>query len=298
MFVNREERCPVCSEEMFSKVVECGEDFDSSNIKDIWANSPHDFFFPFYKCSKCSTYYTHEYVSEPEIPKLYSLLKDNLFGVDKDTYFKIQHSYALMIKKYLGIGNREKDIDYFEIGPDHGTLQKIITAEVSEVRNLVLVEPNQSCWPSLEKLKPKQLLSDFKNLQLPAQSLDLAVAVHVLDHMLFPNEFLSSLAEKMRKGACIFIVVHNGESWLRHLMGRKWPPFCIHHPQIFNDLSLARILKSNGFKNVKVIRTMNKFPLGFLLSNALSLLGLKISWSWGPKISLPLGNIAVLGQKK
>ncbi|MBS41166.1 MAG: hypothetical protein CMM83_05560 [Rhodospirillales bacterium] len=297
MFVDRPKHCPVCLEQKFSTVVDCGVDLDPKMIKEIWVSSPHEFYFPFFKCINCKTYYTQRYVDDLEIPKLYSLLKDNLFGVDEDTYFQIQDSYAAMIKKYFCNEQTQTKIDYFELGPDHGVLRKIIGDKVAEVRTSILVEPNKTCWPALKQFKPDSLVKDFGSLQVPDKSIDLAVAVHVLDHMLFPNEFLGSLAEKMRKGACIFIVVHNGQSFLRRLMGRSWPPFCIHHPQIFNGLSLSRLLEANGFDNVLVKRTVNKFPLGFLISNVFNLLGLKCSWSWGPKISLPLGNIAVLGKK-
>ena len=130
MFVDRPKHCPVCLEQKFSTVVDCGDDFDPNMIKEIWVSSPHEFYFPFFKCINCETYYTQRYVDELEIPKLYSLLKDNLFGVDEDTYFQIQDTYAAIIKKYFCNGQTQTKIDYFELGPDHGVLRKIIGDKV------------------------------------------------------------------------------------------------------------------------------------------------------------------------
>jgi len=298
MFVDRLDRCPVCACSKHSGVIKSLNYFDKEKIESIWVHNPHDFFFPFYKCAKCKTYYTKEYVEEKYAKKLYSLLNDNLFGVDELTYHQIQSSYAAMIDSYIGSDFKKKQIDYFEIGPDHGILSQIINDKVAAIKNSFFVESNKSCWPSLLKLKPAKLKQDYEDIDVLNQSVDLVVAVHVLDHILKPQSFLDFVSKRLRTGGKIFIVVHDGQSFLRQLMGRKWPPFCVHHPQIFNDSAMKMFLEENGFKNIEVRKTLNKFSCGFLISNFLSLLGLKVTWQWGPKVTLPLGNIAILGEKK
>jgi hypothetical protein len=86
---------------------------------------------------------------------------------------------------------------------------------------------------------------------------------------------------------------------MRRLLGRRWPPFCLQHPHLFDHRTLAKLFEDSGFVDVKVRRTTNYFSLPHIVQVATELLGLpKRIVAFVPPVVLPLklGNISVQGK--
>lgn len=95
------------------------------------------------------------------------------------------------------------------------------------------------------------------------------------------------------------LVTHNEGSLLRRLMGRRWPPFCLQHPELYNPRSIAGLLARTGYSSVRVKRAKNYFPLAFMARQAAHAAGLKLDRVPLPQtvVGLRLGNMLTLARR-
>ena len=123
--------------------------------------------------------------------------------------------------------------------------------------------------------------------------------VHVLDHLLDPAEMLAQIHAKLRPGGTLLIVTHNEASLLRRLLGTRWPPFCLQHPEIYSPASLTRLVARAGYNGVKVRPSKNYFPVDFLVRQAAWTVGIKLGAVPLPKIplGLQLGNMLTIARR-
>jgi hypothetical protein len=82
-------------------------------------------------------------------------------------------------------------------------------------------------------------------------------------------------------------------------MGRRWPPFCLQHPQLFSPASITSMLRRSGFASATVDRSTNYFPVDFLVKQAGKAIGLKFDRLPAPKASLglKLGNMITMAKR-
>ena len=90
---------------------------------------------------------------------------------------------------------------------------------------------------------------------------NLAACIHILDHCFKPKDVLRSIQKKLVNNGILLVVVHNPESSLARLLGKKWPPYCSQHPQLFTKKGMSEISDKTGFKLVKQGKTLNYFSL-------------------------------------
>jgi Methyltransferase domain len=136
---------------------------------------------------------------------------------------------------------------------------------------------------------------------VPDVSVGAAVMIHVLDHLLDPAGVLRELRGKLLPGATVVIVTHNESSLLRRVFQRRWPAFCLQHPELYNPRSMRALVESAGYELVQVDRTVNHFPLQFLVKHLLWAAGLKIDAVpafGGLSIGLKLGNMITVARPR
>lgn len=187
--------------------------------------------------------------------------------------------------------------DYIEIGPDTGLFVENCVIEGS-FNKYWLYEPNREVANTLRgalKGAPHAIVHEMSNFSaVPRAESGAVVMVHVLDHLLDPLTTLRELRSKLREGGVIAIVTHNESSILRRLFGARWVPFCLQHPQVYNPRSMKSLLEVAGFDDIQISRTVNYFPVQFLLKHLFWALGIKVETTpsfGGWHIGLKLGNI-------
>jgi hypothetical protein len=87
---------------------------------------------------------------------------------------------------------------------------------------------------------------------------------------------------------------------LARVLGRRWPPYTLQHPQLYSQRSIATLLQTSGFEVVESIKTTNYFPLPFLLRAGLTVFGLPerlVPEGTAPLLGLKLGNIGTIARK-
>jgi hypothetical protein len=217
-------------------------------------------------------------------------MPDNTMGEDKSTVSRTQSAYANWIMSRKNTSNKR----YLEVGPDIGLVANQIV-KINKPEFVAFIEPNRSIRAELlESVAVVESIEvvDFID-ELTSKDFSLIVVVHVFDHLLDPVGDLANLRTRVEVGASLSIVVHNESSLLRKIMGPKWPPFCLQHPQLFNPQTQKKLFKKSGWELVDVERSTNWYHLKYFVSMVASILGISTAISKiFPNIEFPirLGN--------
>lgn len=84
---------------------------------------------------------------------------------------------------------------------------------------------------------------------------DIVVMFDVLEHILEPNAFLSSLKKRMKPGGKVILSTPSTTSLLSRISGRKWVSYVIpQHVILYNPKSLKHLFGQNGF-HAEIIKT-------------------------------------------
>lgn len=254
-------------------------------------------FFSFHRCSKCNLLYSPRYFSNEQLDILYSDMPDNLLGEDKSIISKTHQGYVKQISKKV------KNINiYLEIGPDIGLVTRSVISQF-QPNKVILIEPNISVHKELLSNSKSNtevvLINDIE--ALGDKSPDLIVGVHVYDHLLNPLEELLKLNSRSAPGAKIALVVHNEKSIIRKILGKKWPPFCLQHPQLYNKITMKHMLELAGWEIVSIQPTINWFSLRHFARMGGGVIGINPRlFSLIPNIQIPikLGNMICIAEKR
>ena len=295
--------CPICQSSQIADKPEvqakhAAESMSWEDVRDSFIGLRHDqVFFSYYRCPQCHLLYCPWYFSSEQLSTLYAQMPDNLMGEDKSTASKTQSGYVRwFMKRMSNVGA------FLELGPDIGLVTQEVVAQTM-LERMTLVEPNLAVYDELRsnaagggKIEIVQYLDEVRN-----DDFDLVIGIHVFDHLLDPLKDLKKLATKSAQGAHLGLVVHNEASLLRKFIGKKWPPFCLQHPQLYDPKTLRFMLDASGWKLEKVARSTNYFHLDHIAEMALGVFGLPKSLSkLVPRVETPinLGNMIALGQRK
>lgn len=267
------------------------ESLDFTTLCEYWRGFRSDsVHFTYARCEKCAQAFCPTYFSDAQLDQLYSSMPDNTNGETLSTLQRTQRDYARQISSYGYSGGRILDI-----GADIGLLIKELSPN-DRVR-VDAVEPNVGVHKALSSVLAGRGTIALSLSDLPDDAkYDLIAGIHVLDHIVDLQATVSAITKKVSDHAHVYFVTHNERSLLRKLLGRRWPPFCLQHPHLFDKRTLASVFMSAGFVNIRVVRTRNYFSLRHVALVACQLLGLPPRFSRiVPDVVIPmrLGNIAV-----
>ena len=298
----QQRKCPHCgdanisSPEVSSKIP--AEALDFEEVRDYFIGiRDEQVFFSYYRCANCQILYCPYYFSEGQLDTLYAAMPDNLLGAEKSTAARTQIGYVDWFQPHV---NQVQS--YQELGPDIG----LVTQEIIErykPSTVLLIEPNVEMHEELSKLETDSSKTKlFRHIdEVDHTKVDLTIGIHVFDHLVNPSEQIHKIYAQTNKGGFIGIVVHNEGSLLRRVLGKKWPPFCLQHPQLFNQKSLELLLSKHGFEKCKIARSVNHFSIKHIGSMAIDVIGLPaILKKVLPNIEIPmtLGNQISIFKKR
>ena len=251
-------------------------------------------FFTYDRCGGCGLLYAPVFFDQAQLGELYSAMEPNMDAVGTDAIEATQRVYFEEATDGLRVSG-----NFLEIGPDVGYIVGH-AAKDPRFERFYLFEPNKSVHAELgvaARTKPVTISEDMDDLSaVPDGSVSLALMVHVLDHLLDPRAMLEQIARKLKPGGRVAIVTHNERSLLRSVMGRRWPPFCLQHPELYNPRSITKLLNSAGYGKVEVHGSKNYFPLSFMVRQAAYTAGIKLERIPLPRtvLGLRLGNIMTI----
>ena len=289
--------CPSCGQKSVRPEVHSetrGEAQTLAGLAPFWSGLfKEKVFFTYARCERCDLLFCPQYFTGEQLSQLYANLEPNMNLVPPATITATQLGYWNTVAGQVQPG------DYLELGPDIG---HIVAPAVKsgKFQHYWLFEPNAAVHGALADAtcgKPHTISASMDDFSaVPDGSVSLAVMIHVLDHLLDPLATLRAIRATLRPGATLLIVTHNEKSLLRVLMGKRWPPFCLQHPEIYNPGSITKLLVTAGFSNPVVARSTNHFPVDFMVRQAAYSVGVKLDRVPLPKVSLglKLGNILTM----
>jgi Methyltransferase domain len=255
-------------------------------------------FFTYFECSECGALFCRSYYRQSQLDGLYGRQAENMVSVPMAARKRTQENYVRLLRRHSRMAG-----NFLEIGPDIGLFASCF-ANGASFNHFWLYEPNREVHQSLAdnfRGLSFTINSDiFRASHVPAQSVSTAVMIHVLDHLLQPKEFLREVKASLEPGGVVLIVTHDCASVLARVLGRRWPPYTLQHPQLFSQRSLATLLQASGFEVIETVKTTNYFPLPFLMRAALTVFGLPerlVPAGDAPLVGLKLGNIGTVARK-
>jgi SAM-dependent methyltransferase len=290
--------CPACganggAAEAFSG--EAAETLSLDDLRPYWRGLfQKKVFFTYDRCGGCGLLYAPVFFDQAQLGELYSAMEPNMDAVGDDAIEATQRVYFEEATNGLDISG-----NFLEIGPDIGYIVARAALD-PRFEHFHLFEPNKSVHAELEAAtnrKPFTISEDMGDLSaVPDGSVALALMIHVLDHLLDPKAMLEQIHRKLKPGGRVAVVTHNERSLLRSVMGTRWPPFCLQHPELYNPQSITRLLNSAGYGEVEVHGSKNYFPLSFMVRQAAYTAGIKLERVPLPRtvLGLRLGNMMTI----
>ncbi len=292
--------CPVCGGKptaqatIHSEVMAESLDFDA--LVPYWNGFFKDkLFFSYARCDSCGLLYTPTFFNGLQLERLYGQMPPNMAEVPLEALRRTQRGYFDVLKSCSDLKG-----GLIEVGPDIGLFTENCVREGC-FDEYWLFEPNRDVLPALSKIvegRKSHIIHDmFGFSHVPDHAASVAVMIHVLDHLLDPVATLRELRQKLKPGARLLLVTHDESSFLRRLVGWRWPAFCLQHPQIYNPESMRALLDAAGFQVLQQRKTVNYFQAGYLLKHLLWAFGMKVQSVPGfgqLTLGLKLGNMLTM----
>jgi hypothetical protein len=287
--------CPICNRDTPEATVASTPPAESMNLEELtpyWNGFfKKKVFFSYQRCAQCQLLYCPTFFSGEQLENLYKQMPDNTAGIPLSAMQRTQHGYFRSLKEFSKL-----DGNYLETGPDIGLFTENCINE-GNFNKYWLFEPNREVWPQLENvtsgvethISPEM----FGFSSVPDKAVSAAVMIHVLDHLLDPLTILQKLHEKLTSNAILIVVTHDESSLLAKLTKAGWPAYCLQHPQLYNPVSIGKLMNAAGFKVLDVQKTANYFPVTYLAKHLLWALGMRMNIPQVGALQLPLklGNI-------
>ncbi|RSY80262.1 class I SAM-dependent methyltransferase [Sphingomonas koreensis] len=290
--------CPACGSPHARQEVRAGKAAETMTLdalRPFWAGLfKEKCFFSYHRCTGCEQLYNPVFFTGEQLGELYARMAPNMDAVGDAAIVATQRGYFARAAEQGGLGG-----GYLEIGPDVGHIVRA-AAMHGGFNRFWLFEPNEAIHDTLRAAAgglPATLSTEMDDLSpVPDGSIGLAVMVHVLDHLLDPLAMLTQIRAKLRPGGTLMIVTHDESSLLRYVMGNRWPPFCLQHPELYRPSTIKALLGRAGFGDVVVEGSRNVFPLDFLVRQAAWAAGIRVRRVPLPAVpvGLKLGNILTL----
>lgn len=251
--------------------------------------------FPYNRCKACGLLFAPTFFTADQLSSLYAQMPPNMDEVPQSALRQTQYGYFKALKAHSSLNG-----SFIEMGPDIGLFVENCVRE-GNFDQYWLLEPNRVVETEL-----RQVVDNYKHnivhdmpgfSKIPNNSVSAAVMIHVLDHLLDPIDTLKQLRATLKRDSKIIIVTHDESSLLRKLTGKRWPAFCLQHPQIYNPHTMRNMLKRAGFDVLEQHKTINYFEIKFLIKHLLWAVGFRIKKvpSFGNAIvGLKLGNMLTI----
>lgn len=192
-----------------------------------------------------------------------------------------------------------------DIGTGNGAfLEQLLAKGFTDV---IGVEPSKApVAAAKDEIRPLIRHSLFQPRDFENCSFSLVTCFQTLEHLYDPMGMCRNAYKMLKKAGAVFLICHNRRSLSTKLLGFKSPIFDIEHLQLFSPRSVRYLLEQSGFVDVEVKVIYNCYPLHYWLKliplpRKLKLVCMSVLKKTGIgyiPISIPAGNMAVIGYKK
>jgi 2-polyprenyl-3-methyl-5-hydroxy-6-metoxy-1,4-benzoquinol methylase len=250
------------------------------------------------ECNACGMLYANPVLRQEDLADAY---KDASFDSGAESRLAAVTYRALLEPHLNALPSRTSALD---IGAGDGAfVEELLALEFTDV---VGVEPSTAPIAAAKPaIRGHLQCGIFAADQFAPESLDLITCFQVIEHVWDPVKITSDALALLKPGGLFFIVAHDRRAMSALIMGTKSPIFDIEHLQLFDKPTGTALLRNAGFDSIKVTSVHNKYPVDYWLK-LFPLPGpvksgvrqiAKTSGIGNLLLSLPAGNLAVVGQK-
>ena len=293
--------CPVCNSgpEMASLFLEKNYDADKvSGFSFASRKNPEFMCHHLVKCSNCDLVYAD---SPPSVEELAEQYHEASFDSD-DEANDASRSYGKALSGLFNIiKNKKRALD---IGAGTGVFLDELKAVGFE--ELVGIEPSLEPIAAAPEHRKEWLKKDiFRQNMFEAETFDFIGCFMTMEHVRDPKLIADESMRILNDNGAVAFVVHDHNSLVNKILGKRSPIIDIEHMQLFSKNSIKELLISSGFINIQVKSFYNKYPLKYWvrllpLPNSFKSLILKILIFIKMdtlKISINVGNLIAYGIK-
>jgi SAM-dependent methyltransferase len=250
------------------------------------------------ECNLCGMLYANPVLRQEDLANAY---KDASFDSGVESRLAAV-TYRALLEPYLGaLPSRTSALD---IGAGDGAFVEELLA--LGFTNVVGVEPSEAPIEAANPaIRAYLKCGIFSAEQFAPQSLDLITCFQVIEHVWDPVKITRDALALLKPGGLFFLVAHDRRALSARLMGTKSPIFDIEHLQLFDSRTSTTLLRNVGFDSIKVSSVQNRYPVDYWLKlfpiprpvkSTMRRLA-DLSGIGKLLLSLPAGNLAVVGQK-
>jgi hypothetical protein len=122
-----------------------------------------------------------------------------------------------------------------------------------------------------------------------------------------PLQLAIDMYRVLHPGGTAFLIAHDVDALSAKVLGFKSPIFDIEHLQLFNRRSAEVLMRAAGFREVRIARITNSYPVSywvrlfplpvFIKTVLLRALSGPLAWLGERILRLPAGNLSIVATK-
>jgi 2-polyprenyl-3-methyl-5-hydroxy-6-metoxy-1,4-benzoquinol methylase len=214
--------------------------------------------FTYVICDKCKTVFinprpsskalTNFFISSKSI-EFWDKILEKTASIRKNEIFKPRLNLVQKILQEYKIQNCKKMI---EIGPGHGWF-----CELAKKQNLadkiVAIEPSPYFFARCSKIRGIEVKHTSIEEYYSQLHGDLIVSFEVVNYLSNPNSFLSACYNGLRRNGLLILSLTNYFGLDIQILKEKSEYFSPTHQTLFNPESIEKLLKTIGFRKIRII---------------------------------------------
>jgi len=293
--------CPVCDSGPEKTVLFLEKNYDANKVSGFSFASrknPEFMCHHLIKCLNCDLVYAD---SPPSVEELAEQYHEAAFDSDDEANDASSSYGKSLLDLFNVMENKNKALD---IGAGTG----VFLDELKSVgfKDLTGIEPSLEPIAAAPEHRKEWLLNDiFKKNMFESETFDFIGCFMTMEHVRDPKLITDESMRILNKSGAVALVVHDHNSLINKVLGKKSPIIDIEHMQLFSKKSIEVLLVSSGFTNIKVKSFYNRYPLKYWVRllplpnkfKNMILTFLRIIRIDSLKVSINVGNLIAYGIK-
>lgn len=291
--------CPLCGGNDFTVFAESTIDERKLSSSTFASRKLPEYMHPrMVECNSCRMLYANPALQQETLGEAY---KEASFDgrleslLAARTYRRLLESHR---KQFLGGGSA------LDIGAGDGAFVEQLLA--MGFGSAVGIEPSEAPIQAARPLIRGHLRQGlFEASEFAPDSLDMVSCFQVMEHVPTPLQMSKDAFSMLKRGGLFFVVVHNRRALSAKILREKSPIFDIEHLQLFDERTGEQLLQRAGFRSISVRSLSNTYPIDYWIKlfplpapmKAALRRSARISRLGNILISLPAGNLAIIGEK-
>lgn len=211
----------------------------------------------FVECDSCSTVYMSPRPT-PEIMAEYYQNSENyrywakyIFPVSDMARRK--HLYQPRLNTIIDVckKNEIKHDTFLEIGAGFGSFADTVKAS-GFFKNVLVIEPTPEMADSCRKHRLTVIEKRIEDVPADTLKADVIVSCEVVEHLFSPRDFIEKVYSLLSPKGLFYLTCPNGKGFSISTLGSASDSIEMEHINLFNPFSIKGLLKSVGFKDVRV----------------------------------------------